>query len=83
MKALLAINMFDPNHACSFPGRTLAPSMVHFARQVLSESDTTRQAMEPIKTTCAYRSLSVERERNYGGVKPKLRLDQIKLHRKT
>ena len=57
--------------------------MVHFARQALSESDTTRQAVETIKTTWAFRSPSVERERNYGGVKPKLRLDQIKFYRKT
>ena len=61
----------------------LAPSIVHFGRQALSESDTTRQAVEAIKTTCAFRSLSVERKRNYGGVKPKLRLDQFEFYRKS
>ena len=57
--------------------------MVHFARQVSGESDTTRQAVETTKTAWAFRSPSVERERNYGGVKPKLRLDQITFYRKT
>ena len=52
---------------------TLAPLIVHFARQALSDSDTTRQAVERIETACAFRSLSVEQERNYGGVTPKLR----------
>jgi hypothetical protein len=48
-----------------------------------SESETARQATESIKTTRAFRSTCVGPERNYGGVKPTTRLDQIQFNHKT
>ena len=48
-----------------------------------SESKTARQAAESIKTTRAFRSTCVSPERNYGGVKPTPRLDQIQLYGKS
>jgi hypothetical protein len=58
-------------------------SIVHFALETSSESETARQATESIKTTRAFRSTCVSPERNYGGVKPTPRLDQIQLYCKT
>ena len=58
-------------------------SIVHFALKTYSESETARQATESIKTTRAFRSTCVSPERNYGGVKPTPRLDQILFYRKT
>ena len=50
---------------------SLATPTMHFARQASSGSETTRQAGEAIKTPWSFRSTSVERERNYGGVDSK------------
>ena len=58
------------------------PTM-RFARQASAESETTRQTGEAIKTACAFRSTSVERERYHGGVKSTHHLAQFRFSRKT
>ena len=47
---------------------SLAMQTMCFVRQASSGSETTRQAGEAIKTPLSFRSTSVERERNDGGV---------------
>ena len=57
---------FDSRAEAFFLSLTM-PTMC-FARQASSGSETTRQAGEAFKTPWSFRSTSVERERNYGGV---------------
>ena len=62
---------------------SLATPTMHFARQASSGSEITRQASEPIKTPWSFRSTSVERERNHGGVDSKHLLGQFSFSRET
>ena len=60
---------FD-NRAKAFFLSLTMPTMC-FARQASSGSETTRQAGEAFKTPLSFRSTSVKRERNHGGVDSK------------
>jgi len=62
---------------------SLAMPAMHFVRQASSGSETTRQAGEAIKTPLSFRSTSVERERNHGGVDSKHLLCQFSFSRET
>ena len=52
---------------------------MHFTRRASGESETANQAVKAVKTTLAFHSTGVSSERNYGGFKPKPRLDQIQI----
>ena len=72
---------FDSRAKVFFLSLTM-PTMC-FARQASSGSETTRQAGEAFKTPWSFRSTSVERERNYGGVGSKHLWCQFSFSRKT
>ena len=62
---------------------SLAMPTMCFERQASSGSKTTRQAGEAIKTPWSFRSTSVERERNHGGVDSKHLWGQFSFSRET
>ena len=56
---------------------------MHFARQTLSDIETTHQAGKAIKTPNAFRTTCVDQERHHGGVRSTLHLAQFCFSRKT
>ena len=62
---------------------SLATPTMHFARQASHGSEMSRQASEAFKTPWSFRSTSVERERNHGGVESDNLLSQFSFSRET
>ena len=62
---------------------SLAMPTMCFARRASSGSEATRQEGEALKTPWSFRSTSVERERNHGGVDSKHLLGQFSFSRET